>query len=153
METLAGFSFASLKSEPQLDVTFFFSFLESLSKQGIAEETCQSTMYLDMWCESLVCSANSRCGRRSWSGGWCWTEVWGRVDHWSDQWPSRSPDFHCGSLSNHGWLRWRSSGTGGGCLGRKPHTYSFMWLVEQSLTDKELRYKAIYVKLLRRLRP
>lgn len=90
--------------------------LGSFSEAGCWRGTCKNNIYLDMWCGTLVCSVNSRCGRRSWSGGWCWTAAWGWADRWIGQWLSLSPAFHCGSLSNRGSLRWRSSGTGDGCL-------------------------------------
>lgn len=69
-----------------------------------------------MWCGSRVCSGNSHCGKRSWSGAWCWTAAWGWTGRCTGQWRSPSPAFRCGSLDNHGWLRWRSSETGCGSL-------------------------------------
>lgn len=62
---------------------------------------------------------NSHCGKKSWFGGWCWTEVWAWLGRWIGQWQSPSPAFRYGSPSNRGLLQWRSSKIGDGCLGKK----------------------------------
>lgn len=100
---------------PRADHYFLLQSSASLTESFVSS---LSASYPGIPAWTPVCSVSDRYGNTLWSRGRWWGARTVYPAHWIDQSPGSYRGARCVSRGNHGWPRWRSSGTACGLLGK-----------------------------------